>query len=52
MRTNTSVLKDLAEKCIFSPLRQINAMSDKKTPINQKCVETFFNLFNNLYAVD
>ena len=36
------MLKNLGENCFFSPLRQINAMSDNiEKPINQKCVKTF-----------
>ena len=50
IRTNTSVLKNLAENCIYSALRQINAMSEKL--INQKHINWFFNLFNNFDAID
>ena len=52
IQTNTSVLKNFA---ISFHLRA-NSMQcqTKAKPINQKCVETyaFFNLCNNLYAID
>ena len=51
-RTNTSVFKNLAENCIFSPSRQIDLGQTNEKPINQKCAEIFFNLFNILYAID
>ena len=49
---NPSVLNNPGENWIFSPLRQINWYPTKEKPINQKCVETFFSLFNNLHAIE
>ena len=51
---STNGISDNLQICltVFSPLRQINAMSDKRKPINQKCVQTFFNLLNNLFVVN
>ena len=51
IRANASVLKNLAEKCIFSLCDKLMRCQTKEKPINHKCVETFFNLFNNLYAI-
>ena len=37
--TSVSVLKNFGENSIFSPSRQIYAMSDKRKPVNQECVK-------------
>ena len=52
IQTNTSVLKNLAESCIFHLCAKSMRCKTKEKPINQKCVETFFNSFHNLYAID